>query len=53
MKRLFEKRKENINVRISLEKTVQELSTDVINSFYIQRKPANLSANGFRCFIVI
>nr|DAO28502.1 MAG TPA: hypothetical protein [Inoviridae sp.] len=28
-------------MRISLEKTVQELSTDVINSFYIQRKPAN------------
>ena len=41
IKRLFEKRKENINVRISLEKTVQELSTDGTRSFYTQRKPVN------------
>ena len=34
-------------------KTVQKLSTGGTNSFYKQRNPVNLSANGVRCFIVI
>lgn len=53
IKRLFEKRKENINVRVSLEKLSKNCPQTVEEVSIHRENPLTARANGLCCFIVM